>query len=98
MATDEELRKLREASQQSAGIAGALLDDELRDVMKKLDRIDELKPKTADPEVYEKLVHEIEKATQQNLSLATLRHNIESLGGAAVSLFKEIAGKAKLLA
>ena len=97
MATQEELRALREASKKSAEKAKALLDEELKKVMDEVTRIDELKPDTADQETYDKLTEIVQEATSKNHSIATLKENVEELGKGAVSLFKEIAEIAKRL-
>jgi len=95
MATEEELRALREASEAAAAKARALLDDEVKAVMDEVARIEELKPKTVDEETYKKLVAAVQEATAKNHSVATLKRNLESLGKGAISLFKEMASIAK---
>lgn len=98
MATEEELKKLREASEKSAAKARALLDEDVKALMNELTRIDELKPQTADQETYDKIISVVQEATNKNLSIATLKENIEKLGEGAISLFKEMASIAKKLA
>ena len=97
MATEEELRKLREASDRSAQKAKALLDEELKHVMNEVGRIGELKPNTADQETYDKIIQVVKEATSKNHSMAMLKENIEKLGEGAVSLFKDMAEIAKRL-
>lgn len=98
MATEEELRKLREASAKSAAKARAVLDEDVKAVMDEVARIEELKPDTADQETYDKIIKIVQEATDKNLSIATLKENIEKLGEGAVALFKEMAGIATALA
>ena len=97
MVTDEEREELERASRESAAKASKLLDSELKTVMGKLDRIDELKPEIADQEMFDRLVSEVQRAIQENLALGQLEENIVALGGNAVALFRKIAGKAVLL-
>jgi len=95
MASDEELERLRRASEQSASKARALLDDELETVMSEVDRLEELKPDTVDPQTYDRLIETVREASRRNESIATLRRNVENLGESAVSAFKEVAAIAK---
>jgi hypothetical protein len=97
MATQEELEALRKASEKSAEKARTLLDQEIKNVMDEVDRIDELKPDTADQETYDRLIQVVHEATSKNHSIATLKKNVEKLGQGAVSLLKEMAEIAKRL-
>ena len=97
MATQEELEALRKASEKSSEKARALLDEEIKNVMDEVARIDELKPDTADQEAYDKLTQVVQEATSKNHSIATLKGNVEKLGKGAVSLFKKMAEIAKRL-
>jgi uncharacterized coiled-coil DUF342 family protein len=97
MATEEELKKLREASEKSAAKAKALLDEEVKTIMNEVMRIDELKPQTADQETYDKIIKVVQEANNKNYSVAMLKENIEKLGEGAISLFKEMASIAKKL-
>lgn len=98
MATEDELKALREASESAATEARALLDDELKTVMDEVARISELKPETADDETYQKLIAVVQEATARNHSIATLKQNVQNLGEGAVELFKTMAAIAKKLA
>ena len=97
MATEEELRALREAADQADKNASKLLDDELQELMKAVDKLDELKPQTADDETYQKLISAVQEATAKNHSIATLRRNLESLGTGVIALVKGAASMAKNL-
>ena len=97
MATQEELEAIRKASEKSAEKARALLDEEIKNVMDEVARIDELRPDTADQETYDKLIQVVQEATSKNHSIATLKENVEKLGQGAVSLFKEMSEIAKRL-
>lgn len=97
MPTDEELEKLRKASEESAKKARQLMDEEVKIVMEEVARIGELKPNTADQETYNKLIKVVKEATDNNESIATLKDNVKKLGESAVSLFKEMADIAKSL-
>ncbi|HQT26139.1 MAG TPA: hypothetical protein PLK99_06015 [Burkholderiales bacterium] len=96
MATDEEIAQLREASNEAATQAEALLDDDIGAVMKEAGQIDKLKPATADEETYCKLIKVIQEATAQNQSIADLKANIMALGDSAVILFREMSRIARL--
>jgi hypothetical protein len=98
MPTPEELDELRRASEESAKKARELLDAEVKYVMDNVERIGELKPKTADEDTYNRLVKEVTEATNKNEGIATLKENVKKLGDSAVSLFKEMADIAKSLA
>lgn len=95
MPTEEELKALREASEAAAAKARALLDYEVKVVMDEVRRIEELKPKTADEEMYKKIIAIVQEATAKNYSIAKVKENLEKLGKGAVSLFKEMAAIAK---
>ena len=93
MATEEELRQLREASSASAGKARDLLDEHIKSLMDNVNQMDKLKPVTADNATYEKLIAVVREATAKNHSIATLKANIQNLGEGAVSLAKDIAAR-----
>jgi len=97
MPTPEELERLRKASQSSAQKARLLLDAEVTCIMDKLARIDELKPITTDEETFQKLINVVTEANNRNESIATVKEDVSKLGDSAVSLFKEMAGKARFL-
>lgn len=97
MPTPEELEQLRNASDESARKARELLDLDVKTVVDEIARINELKPETANEEIYNKLVEVITEATNKNESIAILKENVEKLGDSAVSIFKEMAGIAKTL-
>lgn len=91
MASDKELQELEEASNASADVASALLDASLKTVMSHVARLNQLKPKTADEAIYRKLVALAQEATRKNESIATLRANVQKLGGNAVALLNDMA-------
>lgn len=91
MATDQELQELEEASNASADVASAALDASLKTVMSHVARLNELKPKTADEATYQKLIALVQDATRKNESIATLRANVQQLGGSAVALLNDMA-------
>lgn len=95
MATDKDLQELEEASNASADVASAALDANLKTVMSHVARINELRPKTADEATYQKLIAFVQDATRKNESVATLRANVQKLGGSAVALLNGMAKLAK---
>ncbi len=97
MATEEELRRLREASEASAASARVLLDEDVKTVMAEVGRINELKPAATDQATYDKIMKVVQEATSRNESIATLKQNVETLGESAVSLFREMAEIARSL-
>lgn len=94
MATPEELKALEEASNASADAASALLDADLKNAMKQLERLKQLKPKTADETTYRRLFEVLQQGTRRNESVAVVRANVQKLGSGAVALFKEMAALA----
>jgi 3-methyladenine DNA glycosylase/8-oxoguanine DNA glycosylase len=97
MPTPEELERLRNASQSSAQKARQLLDEEVKCIMDRVARIDELKPITTDDETFKKLINIVTEANNRNESIATVKENVSKLGGSAVATFKEMAEKARLI-
>jgi hypothetical protein len=97
MPNTEDLERLRQASRASAQRARQLLDEEVKSIMDIVSRIDELKPVTTDEETLKKLIDVIKEANNRNESIATVKENVSELGFSAVSMFKEMAGKAKLI-
>lgn len=91
MATAKELQELEEASKKSADVAAKALDASLKTVMSNINRIDRLKPKTADEATYQKLVAVVQEATSKNESIAILRANVQKLGAGAVAMLNDIA-------
>lgn len=49
-----------------------------------------LKPSTADPALYDRLINEVKESTEKNENLAQLRSRLESLGKEGLSLAKEV--------
>lgn len=95
MASEEELRALRAAADEADRNASKLLDNDLQELMKAVDRLKDLKPQTTDEETYQKLMSAVEEATAKNHSIATLRQNLENLGSSVVSLVKDAAAIAR---
>ncbi len=95
MATEEELRALREAADAADQHASALLDDELAGLMAAVGLLDELKPETASQEDYDRMIKAVQEATAKNHSIATLRQNLMALGSGVLDLAKTAAGLAK---
>lgn len=91
MATADELKALEEASDASAQAAATLLDADLKNVMKHLERLKQLKPKTADEATFRRLMGVLQHGTRRNESAAVVRANVQKLGSGAVALFNEMA-------
>lgn len=91
MATAKELQELEDASNASAEVATAALDASLKSVMAHIGRFQQLKPKVTDEATYRKLIALVQGATRKNESIATLRANVEKLGGSAVALLNDMA-------
>lgn len=91
MASDEELKALRAAADKADKNASKLLDDDLQELMKQVDKLKDLKPQTTDEQTYQKLISAVEEATAKNHSIATLRENLMNLGSGVVSLVKDAA-------
>ncbi len=49
-----------------------------------------LKPKVGESQLYDRLIGEVQQATQKNESLAQLRSRLESLGKEGIQLAKQI--------
>lgn len=90
MATVKELQELEQASNAAAEVATAALDASLRTVMIHIDRFKQMKPKVTDEATYRKLIALVQDATRKNESIATLRANVERLGGSAVVLLNDM--------
>jgi hypothetical protein len=53
-------------------------------------KADALKPDTADPAVYDKLIKAVAEATAKNESIAAFESRVKELGGEAVKLAKSL--------
>ena len=50
-----------------------------------------LRPKISDQEIYNRLIHEVQAATQKNENLAQLKDRLSTLGKEGLSVAKKIA-------
>jgi len=91
MPTPEELKELEDASDASADAASKLLDQSLRQVMANIDRLDELKPRTADEATFQRLIAVVRESTARNESIAQLHARVAKLGERAVGLLHQMA-------
>jgi len=89
--TKAELEKLRSASRSAQAKARSLTDKELVGVFNALKAGGDLKPDTADPVLYERLVTEVQASTAANESRAQLKERVGKMGKSAISLWKEIS-------
>lgn len=85
------MEELRQASRRARRNASQLLDDDLDRVAEAVRDGRELKPDTADPELYDQLIAEVRTATAANESRSRLRERIGKLGKAGARLAKELA-------
>lgn len=90
---DRESKKerLKTKSQASRAKADELLNDEL-EILRKANKtdIENLCPKTASEELYNKLIAEVNESTRQNESVAELNNRVKKLGSDAIHLAKDI--------
>ncbi len=89
---------IRKKFERAAGRAASQADAELRgqlDVLLKATKTDleSLKPKVTDRATYEKLIAVVGEATQSNMDLAEVVSRVKALGGGALGLVKEVAGR-----
>lgn len=91
MVTKAELEKLRSASRSAQAKASILTDKELDRVANALQAGQDLKPATADPALYEKLVSEVQVSIAANETRAQLKQRLGTLGKSALGLWREIS-------
>ena len=96
MPNDDWKKKMMEADAAAAKKAGELIDDDLEILMKEVATLKTTAaPQTADSETYAKIIAVVEQATRKNESIAQLKANLKKLGGTAVALVKDVAGKVR---
>lgn len=68
-----------------------LSDEEAQVLLSTSVNWEDLRPKVADQEVYDKLIKVVNKATKNNESLAQLKNRLESLGKEGLKVAKKVA-------
>ena len=84
--------ELKRKSQESARRADELLASELETLKNatKVD-LDNLRPKITDKATYDKLIANVDQATDNNMKIAQLKENLKALGQAGIDVVKQAA-------